>query len=83
MKKIVFLIGAAVVMTLTATAQQGWKDASLSFHERAKSLVAAMTLEEKINQVGHQTMEISRLGLLFSALGHSSTLSPLWYHQSA
>ena len=58
-----FLIGAAVVMTLTATAQQGWKDASLSFHERAKSLVAAMTLEEKINQVGHQTMEISRLGL--------------------
>ena len=44
-------------------AQQAWKDTSLSFHERAKALVAAMTLDEKINQVGHQTLDISRLGL--------------------
>ena len=44
-------------------AQQTWKDTSLGFHERAKALVAAMTLDEKINQVGHQTMDISRLGL--------------------
>ena len=44
-------------------AGQTWTDSSLGFHERAKALVAAMTLDEKINQVGHQTTDISRLGL--------------------
>lgn len=63
MKKIIFLFAAAIIASLTASAQQAWKDTSLSFHERAKSMVAEMTLEEKINQVGHQTLEISRLGL--------------------
>ncbi len=40
-----------------------YKDSTLSFHERAKDLVSRMTLEEKINQVGHSTMAISRLGV--------------------
>lgn len=62
MKKIAALY-TAILIACSASAQQPWKDSSLSFHERAKSLVAAMTLDEKINQVGHQTMEISRLGL--------------------
>ena len=57
-------IAAFFALACTATAQQkGWLDTSLSFHERAKLLVAEMTLDEKINQVGHQTMSIDRLGL--------------------
>lgn len=48
---------------LLAMAQQPWMDASLSFHERAKLLVQQMTLSEKINQVGHGTFPVSRLGL--------------------
>ena len=63
MKKWILLGFVAAFAALTVQAQQAWKDTSLSFHERAKSLVAAMTLDEKINQVGHQTTEISRLGL--------------------
>lgn len=48
----------------TATAQtEAYKDASLSFHERAKDLVSRMTLDEKINQVGHRTLDITRLGV--------------------
>lgn len=38
-------------------------DSSLSFHERAKNLVSLLTLDEKINQVGHQTVAITRLGV--------------------
>lgn len=63
MKKKILMGLAAAFAALTAQAQQAWKNTSLSFHERAKSLVAAMTLDEKIGQVGHQTAEISRLGL--------------------
>ena len=48
---------------LLAMVQQPWMDASLSFHERAKLLVQQMTLSEKINQVGHGTFPVSRLGL--------------------
>lgn len=40
-----------------------YQDESLSFHERAKDLVSRMTLDEKINQVGHQTLAITRLGV--------------------
>lgn len=54
------LLLVLIVVTLTA---QDYKDISLSFHERAKDLVSRMTLDEKINQVGHQTAAISRLGL--------------------
>lgn len=63
MKKTTVMLTALLLAFLSAQAQQAWKDTSLSFHERAKALVQAMTLDEKINQVGHQTMEISRLGL--------------------
>ena len=59
-----FVIAALLAAATTMTAQQkAWLNTSLSFHERAKAMVAEMTLDEKINQVGHQTMEISRLGL--------------------
>lgn len=50
-------------LATTAGAQQKWLDTSLGFHERAKLIVAEMTLDEKINQVGHQTLAIDRLGL--------------------
>lgn len=63
MRKAIILLAVVMLTTFQVVAQQTWKDTSLSFHERAKSLVAAMTLEEKINQVGHQTMDINRLGL--------------------
>jgi beta-glucosidase len=62
MKRPLFFIICSLCFS-HAVAQQPWNNASLSFHERAKLLVAAMTLDEKINQVGHQTMNISRLGL--------------------
>lgn len=55
---------AMAATTATATAQtEAYKDASLSFHERAKDLVSRMTLDEKINQVGHRTLDITRLGV--------------------
>ena len=63
MKRQILMGFVVAFAALTAEAQQAWKDSSLSFHERAKNLVQAMTLDEKINQVGHQTLEISRLGL--------------------
>ena len=63
MKLPVKTIIAAAFFALSAQAQQTWKDSSLGFHERAKALVAQMTLDEKINQVGHQTLPIDRLGL--------------------
>lgn len=64
MLKIKNLLWAVAMAATTATAQtEAYKDASLSFHERAKDLVSRMTLEEKINQVGHRTLDITRLGV--------------------
>lgn len=40
-----------------------FQNPELSFHERAKNLVSLLTLDEKINQVGHQTLDITRLGV--------------------
>lgn len=40
-----------------------YQDTSLSFHERAKDLVSRLTLDEKINQVGHQTLSVNRNGI--------------------
>lgn len=40
-----------------------YQDESLSDFERAADMVSRMTLAEKINQIGHQTYGISRLGL--------------------
>ena len=59
----VVMVAAMAVLPLTAWAQQAWKDASLSFHDRAKAMVKAMTLDEKISQVGHNTSGVPRVGL--------------------
>ena len=40
-----------------------YQDTSLSFHERPKDLLSRLPLEEKINQVGHQTLSINRNGI--------------------
>ena len=56
----------AVTLLAGATnvkAQLPYQDSSLSFHERAKDLVSRLTLDEKINQVGHQTLSITRNGI--------------------
>lgn len=64
MLKIKNLLWAVAMAATTATAQtEAYKDASLSIHERAKDLVSRMTLDEKINQVGHRTLDITRLGV--------------------
>ena len=61
-KLFITLFACAAITTANAQTYP-YKDTSLSFHERAKDLVSRMTLEEKINQVGHQTLAISRLGV--------------------
>ena len=54
-------------MTAATAVAQNYKypfqNPELSFHERAKNLVSLLTLDEKINQVGHQTLDITRLGV--------------------
>lgn len=40
-----------------------YKDTSLSFEERARELVAQMTLEEKVSQMQHASPAIERLGV--------------------
>lgn len=62
MKKNIVIWLLSVLLTIQVMAQN-YRDTSLSFHERAKQLVSLMTLDEKINQVGHQTLAISRLGV--------------------
>ncbi len=61
MKKLLALATAAICMTVSA--QQPWMNTSLSFHERAKLMVAKMTLDQKINQIGHITSAVSSVGL--------------------
>lgn len=67
-KSAIFAIATATAAMTAATAvAQNYKypfqDPELSFHERAKNLVSLLTLDEKINQVGHQTLDITRLGV--------------------
>ncbi len=63
MKKLI-LGSAAVLAALAATAQTyPYQDESLSPYERAADMVSRMTLQEKIDQVGHKTSAITRLGL--------------------
>ena len=40
-----------------------WFNTKLSFEERTKALVDAMTLEEKVSQLTYQSKEIARLGV--------------------
>ncbi|MDE7136651.1 MAG: hypothetical protein K2N91_08455, partial [Muribaculaceae bacterium] len=61
MKKLLAFATAAICLTVSA--QQPWMDTSLSFHERAKLMVAKMTLDQKINQIGHVTSAVSSVGL--------------------
>ena len=61
-KKTITLTAVSLVVASCVMAQtHPFQDESLSFHERAKNLVSLLTLEEKINQVGHQTLAIPRL----------------------
>ncbi len=62
--RITLLCGAAIAATVSLAAQNyPYKDPTLSNWERAADMVSRMTLDEKINQVGHQTKAVSRLGL--------------------
>ncbi|MBR1547315.1 MAG: glycoside hydrolase family 3 C-terminal domain-containing protein [Prevotella sp.] len=66
MKKTIATSFAAALLCATATLQAQtlpYQDTSLSFHERAKDLVSRLTLDEKINQVGHQTSYVTRNGI--------------------
>lgn len=55
---------AAIAAGANASGQNyPYKDPSLSNWERAADMVSRMTLDEKIDQVGHQTKAVSRLGL--------------------
>lgn len=64
MSKQTIIAALALTLSYQASAQTlPYQDTQLSFHERAKDLVSRMTLDEKINQVGHNTQAISRLGV--------------------
>ncbi len=66
MKKRSIILSLTALSSLVIGAQNythPYQNPELSFHERAKNLVSLMTLDEKINQVGHQTMDITRLGV--------------------
>ena len=63
-KKTITLTAVSLVVASCVMAQtHPFQDESLSFHERAKNLVSLLTLEEKIKQVGHQTLAIPRLNI--------------------
>lgn len=52
-----------MVSAMAAAQSYPYQNPNLSFHERAKNLVSLLTLDEKINQVGHQTLAINRDGI--------------------
>ncbi len=64
MKKLSLILASGLLSGIGAYAQTyPYQDESLSPVERATDLVSRMTLEEKIDQVGHSTSAISRLGV--------------------
>lgn len=64
MKKFLIIAGGALLMGAGLSAETlPYKDATLSPEERAADLVSRMTLEQKIDQVGHVTPAIPSLGL--------------------
>ncbi|MDE5785751.1 MAG: hypothetical protein K2H98_04385, partial [Duncaniella sp.] len=64
MKKIFILTSVAVLSCGAVIGETyPYQDETLSPYERAADMVSRMTLAEKIDQVGHKTSAISRLGL--------------------
>ena len=59
------IIAPAILLTIAAlsAAAQDYRDSSLSPDERARLLVAEMTLEEKLSQLQHKAPAIERLGV--------------------
>lgn len=58
------LIAIGMVIGLSAMGQDlPYQNESLSDYERARDLVSRLTLAEKIDQIGHRTAAVSRLGL--------------------
>ena len=47
-----------------------YQNPALSFHERAKNLVSLLTLDEKINQIGHSTDAVVRDGINLPAYNY-------------
>jgi beta-glucosidase len=67
-RKVAGLALWSAVVTITATgleAQESekFRDTKLPFEERARDLVARMTLEEKVSQLGHTSDAIERLSI--------------------
>ncbi|MDE5851121.1 MAG: glycoside hydrolase family 3 C-terminal domain-containing protein [Muribaculaceae bacterium] len=64
MKKSLILTGGFLLLTAGLFAETlPYQDPNLSPEERAADLVSRMTLEQKIDQVGHKTSAIPSLGL--------------------
>ena len=70
-------LAAAAVLTVTSVSmftpakaeqveakpQYPFMDTTLTFEERAADLVSRLTLDEKVNQLGRNTVAVPRLGL--------------------
>ncbi|MDE6653929.1 MAG: glycoside hydrolase family 3 C-terminal domain-containing protein [Muribaculaceae bacterium] len=64
MKKSMILAGGALMLSAGLHAETpAYNDTSLSPEERAADLVARMTLDQKIDQIGHKTSAIPALNL--------------------
>lgn len=65
MRKPLFVTLAVAALTAAAVhaEQYPYQDETLTPMERAADLVSRLTLEEKINQIGHRTEAVSRVGL--------------------
>ncbi|MEI6423561.1 MAG: glycoside hydrolase family 3 N-terminal domain-containing protein [Lentisphaerota bacterium] len=48
---------------MTNTSKSPWLDTARTFEERARLLLAAMTVEEKLSQINYRNRAISRLGI--------------------
>ncbi len=62
MKKIIISI-IGIVLTLSAMAQQDFRDTKLSIDERAQILLSQLSLEEKLGMMEHHNPAIERLGI--------------------
>ena len=64
MKKAAFSMALLAVASTAVMAQtELYKDPSVHPHERAKDMVSRLTLDQKINQIGHQTNMVASVGL--------------------